>query len=103
MLDRLTTDLYFEAHVTIDPVEGDRLDRFKEIAEANTFRVANLLMQKGDELTPSNIDAFCTARSTEFKIIEGNLNELVYQLLNEGFKIRRWKIENTLIDFRCGD
>ena len=91
-----TTDLYFEAHVTIDPVlEEDRLSALKRYAEQNDFRVAELLMRKGGQ---HEDDSFLTARDTNYGDLQLKVIQLVRRLRLEGFVVRRYKIENTLID-----
>ena len=96
------TDLYFEAHVTIDPVFGKDLDKFKNICDTLNFRVADLFMQKRKEDTPerSKFDSFCTTRSQNFEDILQRTVKLVNELKLAKYTIRRWKIENTLIDVR---
>lgn len=92
---RYTTGLYFEAHITIDPVTDVQLERFKFICAKYDFRVAELLMKKG----PSTIDSFCTGRGKNYKNLRKKTEELVTELRNH-FKVRRYKIENTLLDLR---
>ena len=90
--------LYYESHVTIDPVQGEELESFKEACSKYGFRVAKLLMQKGSELVPSNIDSFCTTRGESFAEVTHRTVELVRHLDGFGFVVRRYKVEATLID-----
>jgi len=57
---------YFEIHVTIEPVEGERLELFKTICFKHGFRVADLIMVKKRKITEerSDRDQFCTGRTT---------------------------------------
>lgn len=96
------TKLYFEAHVTIEPVYDDRLDRVTEIARTYGFRVADLLMKKRATDTPtrSTCDTFTTGRSTSYKALHARTIALVAALTTSGYDVWRYKIENTLIDVR---
>ena len=92
-------NLYYESHITIDPVYEDGLRKFKDIAAIYNFRVAKLLMEK----TPSTIDAFCTSRSKDYTQIVNDTICLVDALQGEGFHVRRYKIEDTLVDSKIED
>lgn len=92
--------LYFECHITIAPVFGYRLEKAKELGEAYYFRVADLLMQKQEEDTPtrSKYDTFLTGRHKNYKILEARMYGCIYYLKNLGFQVWRFKIEDTLLD-----
>jgi hypothetical protein len=93
------TDLYFEAHVTIDPVEDEeRLRSLKFIGQAYSFRVAELLYKKTREV--ARIDDFLTGRSIDYRELHRRTIGLVGALQEQGFVVRRFKIENTLLDVR---
>lgn len=96
---------YYEAHVTIEPVFGKRLEEFKRICSTFQFHVATLLMQKRKTATParSTNDAFCTGRSISRSDIEDRMFGLVRALKNAGFEVWRWKTESTLTDSRYDD
>lgn len=100
-----TTELYFECHVTVEPVYGERLERLKAIAAEPgiKFRVADLLMRKRMEDTPerSSFDTFCTGRDVIYINLEERMCNLVEALFDDGFAVWRYKIENTLLDVRC--
>ncbi len=93
---------YYEAHVTIEPVFGERLQEFAQISKKFGFHVAELLMQKRKEDTPerSAKDSFCTGRSISRSDIEYRADKLVDALLLAGFQVWRHKIEETLSDSR---
>lgn len=93
-----TTELYFEAHVTIDPVDEERDGELREIALKHRFRVAELLMKKS--LKKSELDDFMTGRSDSYDNIHDRTMSLVYHLTEAGYNVRRYKIENTLLDVR---
>lgn len=93
------SSLYYESHITIDPVFGEELQHFKEVCLGFNFRVAKLLMEK----TPSTQDAFCTSRSQVYTDIVERTSGLVLALKQVGFKVRRYKIEDTLVDSKIDD
>ena len=94
-----TTDLYFEAHVTIDPADDPEDPRLRKLAKAQGFRVAELLMKKGSG-ERSRLDDFMTARGTVYDDVLARTMMLVSTLMESGYKVRRYKIENTLLDVR---
>ncbi len=94
-----TTDLYFEAHVTIDPAEDPDDPRLRELAKAQGFRVAELLMKKGTG-ERSRLDDFTTTRGTDFNDVLARTMMLVSTLKEAGYTVHRYKIENTLLDER---
>lgn len=97
-----TTELYFEAHVTIEPVFDERLTLFKAVCARHGFRAADLLMQKRQEDVPerSKHDTFATGRSSTYLTLYDSTIALMLELTSQNFKIWRYKIENTLLDVR---
>lgn len=97
-----TTDLYFESHVTIEPLFDERLDAFKELCRSWGFHVADLLMKKRDKDTAerSRFDTFATTRGRYFEDIQRQTMCLVESAQLAGFIVWRYKIENTLVDVR---
>ena len=97
-----TTSLYFESHVTIEPVFDEQLDRFKVLAKAHRFYVADLLMKKRakDTLERSRFDTFATSRGQDFMELRRQTLSLVENAKRAGFIVWRYKIENTLEDVR---
>jgi len=103
--ERYYTDLYFESHITIEPVFDEDLEKVRAIAKRHDFRVADLLMKKRaeDTETRSQYDTFCTTRSKFFEDIERRTEGCRRALEHHGFKVWRVKIENTLYDKRYRD
>jgi len=91
---------YFEAHVTIDPVVGADRDNVEEIAHCNQFKLARLLMARG---LPSTLDTFMTGHATQLDLLTLRLRSLVASLRASGYKVRRYKIEDTVLDSRVAD
>lgn len=100
-----TARLYYEAHVTIEPVFDGDLEKVSRIAAHHGFRVADLLMQKRKDDTPerSAKDTFCTGHSRDLDDITGRTRLLVIDLMGNGWKVWRYKIEDTVLDSRHDD
>jgi hypothetical protein len=97
-----TTDLYFEAHITIEPVFGERLDQFKSLCATKGFRVAELLMKRRKEDKPerSQYDTFATGRSKDYTDLLTRTLDIANTANALGISVWRYKIENTLLDVR---
>jgi len=97
--------LYYESHVTLDPVFGDRLDVLREACSAHGFRVAKLLMKKRgtDAGVPSDLDSFCTGTSRDLDGLRDTMQALILALKAGGFVVRRYKIETIVLDSRVDD
>jgi hypothetical protein len=95
---------YYESHVTIEPVFGERLHLFEQTCSQFGYKVAKLLMQKDRESVPerSNKDSFCTGHSNDFDDLMKRMDNLHYFLRVRGFEVYRCKIEAILVDERYG-
>ena len=78
--------LAYEAHVTIEPVEGSALENFEQIAKRHGFRVVNLIM------------SFATGWGETYSEVAARCGELVRDLKAAGFTVWRYKVEHTLLD-----
>jgi len=94
--------LYYEVHVTIEPVIGSRLDEFKKLCKQWGFRVADLLMVKnrGTTAERSDKDQFCTGRFNTNGQAMHSMKRLVADLGLYGFQVWRYKIEAVIFDKR---
>jgi len=97
--------LYFESHVTLDPVFDERLELLKKVCSIYKFRVAELLMKKRAESTPerSDLDTFCTGHDSDFEELKERMLVLIIMLRMNGFVVRRYKIEDVILDSRIDD
>jgi hypothetical protein len=97
---RHTTELYFEAHVTTDPIEDpdEAPGQFAWLVKKFGFRRAEFLYKK--TLQVAKPDDFLTTRSTDYSDILKRTEGLVDTLIEAGYTVRRYKIENTLLDVR---
>lgn len=98
----LPKPLYFECHVTVDPLHGDRLTLFVAICKDWNFRVAKLLMQKkeGGAGAVNKLDSFCTGKDKDYEALNGRMYHLLNDLRTAEIHVRRYKIEAALIDVR---
>jgi hypothetical protein len=94
--------IYYESHVTVEPVFDSRLETFRSIAATYRFRVADLFMQRERKDTPerSSKDSFCTGRSKSFEEIKTNMDALANDLQRSGIQVWRKKIEAVVYDER---
>ena len=91
-----TTALYFEAHVTIEPTDDLwQVATLYEAAGQRGFRVADFIMRKDKQA-----DSFVTARGTNYDELRKKCIDMMDILVFHGFKVKRFKIENTLEDTR---
>ncbi len=99
------TELYFEAHITIEPVFDSHLQTVETIAVAHGFRVADLLMQKrqADTAVRSRNDTFMTGHGKDFNQLKERMAQLIKDLKAGGYKVWRYKIEDTIMDSRAND
>lgn len=92
--------LYYECHVTVEPVFDNALEIFKNVCKKQGFKAANLLMQKDRGSTPerSDKDTFATGQDEEFINLQSRMHSLLGDLMMGGFKVWRYKIEAILLD-----
>lgn len=94
---------YYESHVTIEPVFGERLELFAQVCSTYKFKAAKLLMQKDRADTPerSNKDTFCTGHANNYDDLHKRMTELRIALTALRFAVWRYKIEAVLLDVKC--
>lgn len=94
--------MYYESHITIEPVFDKDLEEVKKIAEKHTFRVADLFMLKRPNDTPerSKYDTFMSAKNDDYSVLFGCMHDAIKELKLNGFKVWRYKIEHIKIDVR---
>lgn len=97
--------LYYEAHVTIEPVFDEARERADVLAQKHGFKLAKLLMQKRqvDVAERSKFDTFMTGHDTILERITERTSSLVTDLRAAGFTVWRYKLEDTLLDSRTRD
>lgn len=97
--------LYYEAHITIEPVFDEQRETAAKIAEKFGFKLADLLMKKREEDTEqrSSKDTFMTGHSKSFEDIKVRTIGAVSMLELNKFKVWRYKIEDTLVDSKAFD
>ncbi len=94
--------LYYESHITIEPVFDEKLNRFSELCLKYKFKAADLLLQKRKTDTPSRSskDSFCTARGIDYEELKTRMENLATNLKKENYQVWRQKIEAVLYDVR---
>lgn len=99
------TRLYYECHVTIEPVFDERLQAAETLAKMYGFKIASLLMQKRAEDTPerSKYDTFMTGHDRRYGPLHERMRGLCLALRAHGFIVHRAKIEDTIFDTKHGD
>ena len=99
--NRQTTKLYFEAHITTDPIQEDKIEETRAWLKDMGFKIAPLIMLKTGE--KHSADSFISCRDTDFENISLRVLAVVLFLQKAGIHVRRYKIENTLVDSRKED
>jgi hypothetical protein len=89
--------LYYESHVTVEPVFDEKLERFVTLCAPHGFKVAKLLMQKG---AANDKDSFCTAHAKDLDELKDRMMTLVSSLQENEFTVYRYKIEAVVFDVR---
>jgi len=99
------TKYYYEAHITIDPVFDKEREYAEALANEYGFKLAKLIMRKreADQERPAQDDTFMTGHSLDFTDIQSRTIDLCSTLRYSGFTVRRYKVEDTLVDSRFKD
>ena len=90
----------YECHITIDPLPSEALVYLEYMAKRYGFKVARLLMDKG---VPNDSDQFMTWHDNHYASMVERMGGLCRWLKENGCVIRRYKIEEILLDSRVGD
>lgn len=97
----MVTERYYEAHVTIDPITENKQKFIERLAAVYNFRLAPLYIMQTGEVHKA--DAFLSARHNLLCTIVADVRGMVTTLKNNGIVVRRYKIEDTLLDSRIKD
>jgi hypothetical protein len=98
----MQSPLYYECHITLDPVDEATLQTLKSICEDYEFKVAKLYLDK-ESTKPNTLDYFTTGRSANHRDLELRMIQLILKLKSCGFVVRQYKIESALLDSRVKD
>lgn len=101
----MDSKLYYEAHITFEPVFERQYQELKAISEKHNFRIAELLMKKREGDTPerSKYDTFMTGHGKNFEDLQSRMTFVVLKAREAGFTVWRYKIEDTIMDSRTED
>lgn len=94
--------IYYESHITIEPVFDKDIEIVDKIVRDYGFRLANLLMKKRSEDTieRSQYDTFTTARGSDYHKLYDKMNQCSEAIIKAGYHVWRKKIEAVLFDER---
>jgi hypothetical protein len=100
-----TAELYFECHITIQPVFEEDYEIVRTIAAKHGFRIAELLMKKRkeDSAERSMYDTFITSHSRSLSDMKYRMLTCCKELQVHQFKVWRYKIEDTVLDSKKDD
>lgn len=82
------SELYFEAHVTIEPLADGRHDKAAALAKLYNFKLENTSL---------------VGHGQEYYALENRMAKLIQHLRKEGLQVWCYKIEDTIIDSRSKD
>lgn len=95
-----TIERYFEAHITTDPHEEHTFEEFASMCTEFGWRAS---MFEHDDVDQIAGKWFASFRSTSHTAIVSEVRGMVYSLGQADTEVLRYKIEETLLDSKCGD
>lgn len=97
----METRLYYEAHITVAPyTQGSVLDASMQAAcKKYGMRVSTFLMFHSE----AQPDAFTSIRDKNLDSIKARMSGAVKFLRMNGHTVKRFKIEDTVLDSKHGD
>lgn len=99
--------IYYEAHVTIEPLNDLTRPAVQTLCDRHGFKIAEFLMQRADSAAPdvpaNDPNSFVSCRETNKTTMIRRITYLVLDLRKAGIEVRRYKMEDTLVDSRHGD
>lgn len=102
--DTHNTNLYYEGHITLEPFEVGNYGYLEASMEAACamfdMRLSTFAMFKDDQAQP---DAFVSLRSDTYVDMCDRIGAAVTYLKDKGHTIKRYKIEDILMDSRRQD
>lgn len=91
--------LYYEAHVTIPPLTNAQIAEIDALCAARDWRRSTFVMEKDGSIP----NAFVSMRSASRQDIIDRTASMVQQLVQLGYTVLRWKVEDTVVDSNRGD
>lgn len=97
------TSKSYECHITIDPVFDERREAVEKLSASFSFKLAKLVMIKEGRTLENDKDTFMTGHAVSLRGLKTRMKLLCLALIQAGFVVRRYKIEEILIDSRTND
>lgn len=92
--------LYYEAHITIEPAEGQEFQDFAQVAQMGGWKASRF---GEDEVDHYEGHFFVSRRGKHLEIMKRAVATTVSYFEMASYKVIRWKIEDTLLDSKHGD
>lgn len=96
-------ELYFETHVTVDPLTEEQQHLADAVLTSFGFKRAELVMLKDNTVSPHYGDAFYSSRHYGMRSARQSVAAAVGWFTGMGIRVRRYKIEFTIMDSRIED
>jgi hypothetical protein len=91
----------YECHITIDPVDKwSRINQLEMHCDQYHFKLAKLIKVTGEL---NERDQFMTGHGVNYDELKLRMSDLCDLLKEQGYVIRRYKIEKILLDSRIDD
>lgn len=87
----------YECHITIDPIHEDEEALVSAVISPHGFKLAELFKRNNEK---STLDSFMSAKGESFHEIYRRMHTVLWLLKHQGYVVRRYKIEEILLDHR---
>jgi hypothetical protein len=91
---------YFEAHITVEPHPEHTFEELAEMCREFEWKASRFEVDEVDDIAGK---WFMSARDTNYLRLFHRTQGMVYSLGQADTEVLRYKIEETLIDSKCGD
>ena len=93
----MDSKLYYECHVTVEPIPAERQELFGIICKTQKFWSSDWALKT------ETFKFFATSRGTNYEELKYRMERLIAKLKRCDYKIARYKIEDTVIDSKIDD
>lgn len=95
----MKAELYYEAHITIEPKEKNKFIQLA-VDLGSSWRIS---LFDQDMVDDYHGKWFASYRGSDLEVTKAEVYLAVKALESKGYKILRWKIEDTILDSNYGD